>query len=78
MEFSRQEYWRGLPFPSPGDFSDPGIEPMFPALAGRFFSAEQPGKPQAEYLFQISYANKLLSLLWGDRDRRKGPGVLRE
>jgi len=47
-------------------------------LAGGFFSTEPPGKPQAEYLFQIYYANKLLSLLWGDRDRRKGPGVLRE
>ena len=32
MGFSRQEYWSGLPFPSPGDLSDPGIEPGFPAL----------------------------------------------
>ena len=32
MEFSRQEYWSGLPFPSPGDLPDPGIEPRFPAL----------------------------------------------
>ena len=32
MEFSRQEYWSGLPFPSPGDPPDPGIEPMSPAL----------------------------------------------
>ena len=30
--FSRQEYWSGLPFPSPGDLPDPGIEPTFPAL----------------------------------------------
>ena len=40
MEFSRQEYWSGLPFPSPGDLPDPGIEPelpVFPALAGRIF-----------------------------------------
>ena len=39
--FSRQEYWRGLPFPSPGDLLDPGIEPvslMSPELAGRFFT----------------------------------------
>ena len=35
MEFSRQEYWSGLPFPSPGDLPDPGIEPGSPALAGR-------------------------------------------
>ena len=38
MGFPRQEYWSGLPFPSPGDCADPGIEPVLPALAGRFFS----------------------------------------
>ena len=41
MEFSKQEYWSGLPCPSPGDFPDPGIEPaslMSPALAGGFFT----------------------------------------
>ena len=41
MEFSRQEYWIGLPCPPPGNFPDPGIEPhlfMFPALAGRLFT----------------------------------------
>ena len=41
MEFSRQEYWSGLPVPSPGDLSNPGIEPaslVSPALAGRFFT----------------------------------------
>ena len=45
MEFSRQEYWSGLPFPSPGDLPDPGIEPTSPALAGRFFTTAPPGKP---------------------------------
>ena len=44
MEFFRQEYWSGLPFPSPGDLPNPGIEPMSPALAGRFFTTEPPGK----------------------------------
>ena len=47
MEFFRQEYWNGLPFPPPGDLPHPGIEsrsPAFPALAGGFFSAEPPGK----------------------------------
>ena len=41
MEFSRQDYWSGLPCPSPADLPDPGIEPtslISPALAGRFFS----------------------------------------
>ena len=47
MGFSRQEYWNGLPFPSPGDLPNPGIEPAFvesPALASRFFTTEPPGK----------------------------------
>ncbi|CAI9161500.1 unnamed protein product [Rangifer tarandus platyrhynchus] len=44
MEFSRQEYWSGLPFPSPGDLPDPGIEPASHALAGRFLAPEPPGK----------------------------------
>ena len=46
MEFSRQEYWSGLPFPSPGDLSNLGIKPTFPALTGRFFTTEPPGKPE--------------------------------
>ena len=43
--FSRQEYWNGLPFPSPGDLPDRGIKPTSPALAGGFFTTEPPGKP---------------------------------
>ena len=42
--FLRQEYWSVLPFPSPGDLSLPGIEPMSPALACGFFTTEPPGK----------------------------------
>ena len=45
MGFPRREYWSGLPFPSPGDVPDPGIEPAPPALAGRFFTTEPPWKP---------------------------------
>ena len=45
-EFSRQEYWSGLPFPTPGYLPNKGIEPVSPALVGRFFAIEQPGKPQ--------------------------------
>ena len=44
VAFSRQEYWSGLPFPSPGDLPNPGIEPASPALAGGFFTVETPGK----------------------------------
>jgi len=42
MEFSRQEYWSGLPFPPPGELPDPGTEPpslMCPALVGGFFTS---------------------------------------
>ena len=45
MGFSRQDYWSGVPFPSPGDLPNPGIEPTSPALAGGFFAALPPGKP---------------------------------
>jgi len=52
MEFSRQEYRNGLPFPSPGDLPDPRIEPESPALAGRFFTTEPSGKPM-EYIWNL-------------------------
>ena len=45
MRFSRQEYWSGLPFPSPGDLPDPGLGPVSPDLAGGFFTTKPPGKP---------------------------------
>ena len=48
LGYSRQEYWSGLPFPPPGDLTDPGIEPMFPAspaLEGRFFTTGPSRKP---------------------------------
>ena len=43
MGFSRQEYWSGLPFPSPGDLPDPGIEPGSPALEADALTSEPPG-----------------------------------
>ena len=45
MEFSRQEFWSGLPFPPPGDLADPGIEPRSPALQADSLPSEPPGKP---------------------------------
>ena len=48
MGFPRQEYWRRLPLPPPGDLPDPGIElmsPACPALAGRFFTTAHHGSP---------------------------------
>ena len=50
MGLSWQEYWSGLPFPSPGDLPNPGIETTFPALAGRFFTTVPPGKPKRNTL----------------------------
>ena len=44
MEFSRQEYWSRLPFPSPEDLPDPGIEPRSPVLQAATLPAEPPGK----------------------------------
>ena len=44
MGFSRQECWSGLPFPSPGDLPDPGIEPGSPALQADALPSEPPGK----------------------------------
>jgi len=45
IEFSRQEYWSGWPFPSPGDLPDPGIEPRSPALQADSLLPETQGKP---------------------------------
>ena len=45
MGFSRQEYWSGLPFPSPGDLPNPGIEPGSPTLQADALPSEPPGKP---------------------------------
>ena len=45
MGFSRQEYWSGLPFPSPGDLLNPGTEPGSPALQTEALPSEPPGKP---------------------------------
>ena len=51
IEFSRQEYWSGLPFPPPGYLPDPGIEPESlesPALVGGLFTSEPPGSQFAK------------------------------
>ena len=55
MGFSRQEYWSGLPFPSPGDLPDPGIEPRSPALQADTLTSEPPG--------ELWFSSKLLFLL---------------
>ena len=46
MGFPRKEYWSRLPFPSPGDFPDPGIESVSPILAGSFLPLDHQGSPE--------------------------------
>ena len=54
MGFSRQEYWSGLPFSSPGDLPDPGIEPRSPPLQVDTLLSEPPGKPKRE-IISVNY-----------------------
>ena len=56
MGFSRQEYWSGLPFPSPGDLPNPGIEPGSPALQTDASPYKPPGKPKSGWL-QWAHSN---------------------
>ena len=55
MEFSRQEYWRGLPIPSLGDLPNPGTEPGSPALQADSLPSEPPGKPKV-----LSFSGKII------------------
>ena len=50
MGFSGQEYWSGLPFPTPGDLPYPGIEPASPPLTGGLFTTAPPGKPHGAWI----------------------------
>ena len=61
IAFSRQEHWSGFPFPSPGDFPNPGIEPISPASANRFFITEPPGKPRQTFR-QSQFYNRFFFL----------------
>ena len=66
--FSRQEYWSGQPFPSPGDLPGPGFEPLFlmsPALVGGFFTIEPLGRP----LFIYSHAHSVIKTTSSGRER---------
>ena len=72
MEFSRQEYWSGLPFPTTGYLPDSGVKPTyhgFPALAGTFFTSEPPWKPKffplekLKLLFELTFIEKILKTI---------------
>ena len=60
MEFSRQEYWSGLSFNSPGDLSNPGIEPRSPTLQVDALLSEPPRKLH-DYMIQINTSRQLFS-----------------
>ena len=61
MEFSRQEYWSGLPFLPPGDLPNPGTGPVSPALAAEFFTTKPLGKPSSQLCYSSNISNALLS-----------------
>ena len=63
MGFFRQEYWSGLPVPSPGDLPNPGIEPRSPTLRAHTLTSEPPGKPIFELVLVISKQDAMLLLL---------------
>ena len=68
MGFSRQEYWSGLPFPSPGDLPDPGIELRFTVLQPDALTSESPGKPdrifeKTEVLKKLARLNSMVKAL---------------
>ena len=74
MGFSRQEYWSGLPFPSPGYLPNPGIEPRSPALQADALPSEPPGKPKGILFRRVVKINQLCNKgdqnLIGIRDRK--------
>ena len=61
MGFSKQAYWSGLPFPSPGDLPNPGVKPGSPALQADALPSEPPGK-QISYLSSTFYSLVLASI----------------
>ena len=61
MGFSSQEYWSGLPFPSPVDLPDPGIKPRSPALQADGLTSEPPGKPITLDCFEANHWYYIIS-----------------
>ena len=82
MEFSRQEYWSGLPLSSIGDLPDPGIKPESPALQADSLSSESPGKPvilYTDFAFLTTYILKFIIFIMvdsgqsGDNENKGNP-----
>ena len=64
MGFTRQDYWSGLPFLSPGDLPNTGIEPASPALAGGFFTTKPSGNPRELFSWTLRLWLNLLSIFY--------------
>ena len=62
MEFSKQEYWSGLPLPSPGNLFSPGIKPMCPALQAVSLPSEPPGKARKEFPAPTQEASSITNI----------------
>ena len=74
MGFSREEHWSGLPFPSPGDFPGPGIEPRFATLQADSLPAEPPAKPKNIGVGSLSLLQRIFPTQesnWGLLHRRQ-------
>ena len=81
MGFSRQEYWSGLPFPSPGDLPNPGIEPVSfrsPALGSRFFTTSTTWEALLTCLLLLNHINRvrLCDLIDSSPPGSSVPGIL--
>ena len=76
MGFSRQEYWSGLPFPSPGDLPYPGIEPGSPTLGADTLTSEPPGKPKLFAAKSLQSCPTLCDPIDGSPQGSPVPGIL--
>ena len=77
-EFSRQEYWSGLPCLPPGDLPNPGTEPRFPTLQADSLPSEPPGKPyhsKAPFNWLLYQIHGILNMCWNVMEKFKYPRV---
>ena len=78
MKFFSQEYWNGLPFPSPGDLPNPGMKPGFPALQADSSPSEPPGRPVKLSILILIFSSSGLSQAIVLSRRKHNPNTLLE